>query len=510
MGGGQQSDTYTCQPSHRWERRKLHLTEWSHVPKWSKATNSSQCTATTDTKNSEPYTDSRESNAKTFEDRYLIAQRNLRENFSTINNIQKRVEQLKLVARTSVSSDDFNKMNIERMKLLDQIGFINIGSIRLIKDLHQLTDEQLNSSKRDKLQSNSLLDIFTLQSMQHQEIGTLLNQLDNWYEERKADRLWMKALKKQADAFQITKSFVPSFDESLRHLELIQAQIDLDKKIQRMSNLIDYAVKICERKSDEMDKKSKTKLDKSKKQEVRYIQQEQASSQSSSPIPSTSTGKTRFMDKIKRKQPSSSPDKVQTLFRASKCSKMDKSPQKPPPRTATSWDANVFSWKTSPGRPHDKSMRPNTPVEKTSTIGKLWQQEKIRKPRKPQATQIPSDAWTHRRSTTSKRGSDSIGIQRNSTQLDFIRIKIRKRPRRSGWLPPTQTSADSLHAQPQHQVTSCNDVKLSRSLQWRSGKPHSWVNDDATYSRNVEPELHICSNEHEKKPSIQQPKSSTR
>jgi hypothetical protein len=246
------------------------------------------------------------------------------------------VEQLKLVARTSVSSDDFNKMNIERMKLLDQIGFINIGSIRLIKDLHQLTDEQLNSSKRDKLQSNSLLDIFTLQSMQHQEIGTLLNQLDNWYEERKADRLRMKALKKQADAFQITKSFVPSFDESLRHLELIQAQIDLDKKIQRMSNLIDYAVKICERKSDEMDKKSKTKLDKSKKQEVRYIQQEQASSQSSSPIPSTSTGKTRFMDKIKRKQPSSSPDKVQTLFRASKCSKMDKSPQKPPPRTATS------------------------------------------------------------------------------------------------------------------------------------------------------------------------------
>jgi hypothetical protein len=155
-------------------------------------------------------------------------------------------------------------MNIERMKLLDQIGFINIGSIRLIKDLHQLTDEQLNSSKRDKLQSNSLLDMFALQSMEHQEIGTVLNQLDDWYEERKADRLRMKALKKQADAFQIMKSFVPSFDESLRHLELIQAQIDLDKKIQRMSNLIDYAVKICERKSDEMDKKSKMKLDKSK------------------------------------------------------------------------------------------------------------------------------------------------------------------------------------------------------------------------------------------------------
>jgi hypothetical protein len=131
-----------------------------------------------------------------------------------------------------------------------------------------------------------------------------------------------------------------------------------------MSNLIEYAVKICERKSDEMDKKSKTKLDKSKKQEVRYIQQEQASSQSSSPILSTSTGKTRLMDKFKEKQPFSSPDKVQTLFRASKCSKMDKSPPKPPPRTATNRDANMFSWKTSPVRPHDKSMRPDTPVDK--------------------------------------------------------------------------------------------------------------------------------------------------
>jgi hypothetical protein len=65
------------------------------------------------------------------------------------------------------------------------------------------------------------------------------------------------------------KLFVPTFDESLRHLELIRAQIDLDKKIQKMSHLIDYAVKICERKSNEMDEKSKTKLDKSKKQEVR-------------------------------------------------------------------------------------------------------------------------------------------------------------------------------------------------------------------------------------------------
>jgi hypothetical protein len=135
-----------------------------------------------------------------------------------------------------------------------------------------------------------------------------------------------------------------------------------------MSNLINYAVKICEHKSDEMDEKSKTKLDKSKKQEVRYIQQEKASSQSSSPIPSTSTGKTRFTDKFKRKQPSSSPDKVQTLFRASKCSKMDKSPPKPPPCTATSRDANVFSWKTSFVRPHDKSMRPDTPVDKLQLL----------------------------------------------------------------------------------------------------------------------------------------------
>jgi hypothetical protein len=117
-----------------------------------------------------------------------------------------------------------------------------------------------------------------------------------------------------------------------------------------------------------MDKKSKTKLDKSIKQEVGYIQQEQASSQLLSPIPSTSTGNTRFVDKFKRKQPSSSPDKVQTLFRASKCSKMDKSPPKQPPRTATSRDANVFSWKTSPVRPHDKPMRPETPVDKLQPL----------------------------------------------------------------------------------------------------------------------------------------------
>jgi hypothetical protein len=226
------------------------------------------------------------------------------------------VEQLKLAARTSASSDDFTNMNIERMKLLHQIGFINIGNIQLMKDLHQLTEQQLKSSKRNELSSNSMHELVTFQSMEHQEIEMLLTQLDDWYEERKADRLRLKALKKQVDAFQITKSFVPNFDESLRHLELIQAQLDLDKKIQKMSNLIDYAVTVCERKSDKMDEKSKTKLDKSRKQEVCYIQQEKASSQSSSPIPSTSTGKTRFTDKFKRKQPSSSPDKVQTLFRA--------------------------------------------------------------------------------------------------------------------------------------------------------------------------------------------------
>jgi hypothetical protein len=177
----------------------------------------------------------------------------------------------------------------------------------------------------------------------------------------------MKALKKQMDAFQITKSFIPSFDESLRHLELIQARLNLDKKIQRMTDLIDYAVKTCERKSDEMDEKSKTKLDKSKKQEVRYIQQEKLSSQSSSPQPSTSSERKRVVEMYKRKQPSSSPDKVQALFRASKCSKMDKSPPKPPPRTATSREANVFSWKTSPVRQHDKSMWPDTPVDKSHT-----------------------------------------------------------------------------------------------------------------------------------------------
>jgi len=205
--------------------------------------------------------DPNEPKTKTFESRYFVAQRNLRENFSAINNIQKRVEQLKLAARTSVSSDDFTKMNIERMKLLDQIGFINIGNIRLMKDLHQLTEQQLNNSKRYEMRSNSMHEIITFQSLRHKEIETLLTQLDDWYEERKTHRLRMKALKKQVDAFQITKSFIPSFDESLRHLELIQAQLDLDKKIEQLSRFIEIAVTVCEQKSDEMDAKSKTKLE---------------------------------------------------------------------------------------------------------------------------------------------------------------------------------------------------------------------------------------------------------
>jgi hypothetical protein len=255
-------------------------------------------------------TDPTQSKPKTFESPYLVAQQNLRENFSTINNIQKRVEQLKLAARTSVFSDDFTNLNIERMKLLDQISFINTGNIRLMKDLHQLTEQQLNDSKRYELRDSSMHKMVTYHSMEHQHIETLLAQLDDCYEERKADRLRMKALKKQMDAFQITKSFIPSFDESLRHLELIQARLDLDKKIKRMSDLIDFAVKVCERKSDKMDEKSKTKLDKSKKQEVRYIQQERASYQSSSPQPSTSLERKRLAEIYKRKQPSSSPDKV--------------------------------------------------------------------------------------------------------------------------------------------------------------------------------------------------------
>jgi hypothetical protein len=87
------------------------------------------------------------------------------------------------------------------MKLLDQIGFINTGNIRLMKDLHQLTEQQLNDSRRHEMRSNSMHEMVTFHSLQHQEIETLLTQLDDWYEERKADRLRLKALKKQVDAF---------------------------------------------------------------------------------------------------------------------------------------------------------------------------------------------------------------------------------------------------------------------------------------------------------------------
>ncbi len=128
---------------------------------------------------SEPSLDPNESKPKTFESRYLVAQRKLRETFSAINNIQKRVEQLKLAARTSVFSDDFNSMNIERMKLLDQIGFINTGNIGLMKDLHQLTEQQLNDSKRYEMRSSSMHEMVTFYSLQHLEIETLLTQLDD-------------------------------------------------------------------------------------------------------------------------------------------------------------------------------------------------------------------------------------------------------------------------------------------------------------------------------------------
>jgi hypothetical protein len=78
------------------------------------------------------------------------------------------VEQLKIAARTSISSEDVNKMNTEWMKLVDKISFINIRNIRLMKDLHQLTEQQLNCSKTDEFTANSLLDVYTLHSMEHQ------------------------------------------------------------------------------------------------------------------------------------------------------------------------------------------------------------------------------------------------------------------------------------------------------------------------------------------------------
>jgi len=206
----------------------------------------------------DPYPRSHEPKTKEVEEKYLKAKCNLQENFSTINKIQKQVKQLKIAALTSITSEDFNTMNAERMKLVNQINFINKGNIQLMKDLHQLVMQQLNSSKADE----STLD--TLHNMEHQEIETLLNQLDIWYEEWKEDRIQLKELKKQADAFHITKSFVPALYESQHHMDQIHAQLDLDKKIQKRSHLIDHPVKICEQKSDEMDDKSKTKLDTSK------------------------------------------------------------------------------------------------------------------------------------------------------------------------------------------------------------------------------------------------------
>jgi hypothetical protein len=60
-------------------------------------------------------------------------------------------------------------MNAERMKLVDQINFINMGNIPLMKDLHQLVMQQLNSSKADESTAD------TLHNMEHQEIEMLLN-----------------------------------------------------------------------------------------------------------------------------------------------------------------------------------------------------------------------------------------------------------------------------------------------------------------------------------------------
>ncbi len=113
-------------------------------------------------------------------------------------------------------------------------------------------------------------------------------------------------------------------------------------------------------------------------------------------------------------------------------------------------------------------------------------------------------------STTSKRGSDTVGIQRNSTRLDFIWLWYRQRPQNSGWFPPTSTSADSLHKWSKHHPTSCNDVKLSRSLKWRSGQPHTWDKNNVTHATHIQGKLHFRSVEHEKKSTIRQPPGSTK
>jgi hypothetical protein len=295
-------------------------------------------------------------------EKYLKAKHNLLENISTINNIQKWVEQLNIAARTSITSEDFNTMSAERMKPVDKINFINTWNIWLMKDLHQLVMQQLNSSKADESTADPL-------HMEHQEIETLLNHQDILYEERKTDRIWLKELKKQADAFRRTKSFVPTLYESQHHLYQIQAQLDLDKKIQKMSHLINYAVKICEQKSDEMDEKSKTKLDKSKKQEVRFIKQEKAASLSSSPTLSTwqekhvswtsSKGSNLLHLLTNCKHYSGHPNAARWM-----------SPPKPPPHNATSRGAKKLSCSKSKASSNDKTMQPDTGWQNTSTRGK--------------------------------------------------------------------------------------------------------------------------------------------
>jgi hypothetical protein len=99
----------------------------------------------------------------------------------------------------SITSDDLNTKNAEKIKLINLINLINTGNIQLMKDLHHLLMQQLNSSKADEP---------TKDSLDHQEIETLLNLLNIWYEECNTDRIQLKELKKQADAFGFTRLFV--------------------------------------------------------------------------------------------------------------------------------------------------------------------------------------------------------------------------------------------------------------------------------------------------------------
>jgi hypothetical protein len=240
----------------------------------------------------------------------------------------------------SITSEDLNTKNAEKIKLINLINLINTGNIQLMKDLHHLLMQQLNSSKADEPTKDSL------NAIDYQEIETLLNLLNIWYEECNTDRIQLKELKKQADAFGFTRLFVPTPYEFQHHLDQIQAQLDLDRKIKKMSHLIDHTVTICKQKSDKMDSKSKTKLIKSKELEVSYIKQEKAASQDQAQL-HPHQQEQLFVYKFKRKQPSSSPDKVQAVFRASKFSKVDKLPPKPPSCTAKSQDAKTYSWLTT-------------------------------------------------------------------------------------------------------------------------------------------------------------------